>query len=112
MHEETIVFDQLDCLGHGGLVEAVPAGAAVEFGGGVEEGRAAGGAPVGTVVVDVPVLTGEGRLGAVLPKDVVLLRGERLAPLLFCLLDLSRHAHRMRPGPRIFPAPEARRAYG
>ena len=64
-----------------GLEEARPAGARLELRVGREQRRVAADAHVGAVVVAVPVLAGEGPLGAGLAGDLELGRGQALTPL-------------------------------
>src|SRR5262249_47638324 len=87
-HEQAVVRPQLDRLGERRLVEAGPPGARVELGVRAEQLAPAAGAPVGTVLVVVDVLTGERPLGVSLTQHAVLERGQLLAPLLVRLADL------------------------
>src|SRR5438128_9059615 len=70
-------------------VEAGPAGAAVELGGGGEEGQIAAGAGIGAGAVLLVQGAGAGALGAVLAQHVVLLGREQLLPFLLALGDLE-----------------------
>src|SRR6185503_8028926 len=90
-HAPGVVLAQLDRLGDLRLREARPARAGVELHARVEELVAAAGAAVHAVVVLVPVLTGEGALGAALAEHLVLLGSELLAPLLVGLSNVCRH---------------------
>src|SRR5205807_7515955 len=78
-------------LGVDWLVEAGPAGAGLELGLGVEERLAAADAAVRAIVVAVPVLAREGSLGARPARDLVLLVGQLLTPLLIGLVHLGVH---------------------
>ena len=71
-----------------GLEEARPAGARLELRVGREQRRVATDAHVGAVVVAVPVLAGEGPLGAGLAGDLELGRGQALTPLVVGLGEL------------------------
>src|SRR6202030_239447 len=71
----------LDRLRAQRLKEAGPAGARLELGVGREQRLTATHALVDTVVVTVPVLTGERPLGAGLPGNLELLGSEPLLPL-------------------------------
>src|SRR5690606_20229431 len=83
--------------------EAGPPRPGVVLGVGVEELVAAAGAAVDAVALEVPVLAGEGALGALLAADVVLLRRELPAPLFVGLDDLP--GHRLPPGGDARPLP-------
>src|SRR5580700_3225490 len=67
--------------------KARPPGAGIELGIGLEQGRAAADALVSTVLMIVPMLPGERRLGAFAPRHRILLRRQLLTPLFICLLD-------------------------
>ena len=69
-------------------IKAWPAGAGVELGFRAEQVRAATGAAVQALVMVVPILASESRLGPLLPRDVELLGGELGLPFRFRLLDL------------------------
>src|SRR5829696_9153238 len=71
----------LDRVGDQRLGEARPAGARVELGRRVEQLGTTTGAAVHAVVVTVPVLPGEGALGARLSQHLVLLGVQLFAPL-------------------------------
>ena len=91
VHAEGAVFVELDGVGGDGLEEAGPAGAGFVLGAGLEEGGVAGGAVVEAVGVVVDQGSGEGALGALFAKDVVLLGGELGAPLCVGFLKFGRH---------------------
>src|SRR5437867_3279350 len=90
-HEEALVRVQLDVRSVHGLGEAGPPGSRFELRPGVEELGTAPGASVDAIVVDVPVLAGEGPLGAFAPEHLVLLRREAPAPFLFAGRDIGLH---------------------
>src|SRR5258708_3586754 len=93
LHEEAVVRAQLDVLEVLGLVEAGPARTGLELGLAVEQLRATSCAGIGPIAVLVDVFAGEGPLGALLTKDVVLLGRQLRLPLLFGLFDLLLCAH-------------------
>src|SRR5437762_8678665 len=72
------------------LPERGPARAAFELGAGIEQRRAAAGAAEGALALLLIERAGAGALGAVLAQHLVLLRIERLAPLLVAFLDGER----------------------
>jgi hypothetical protein len=83
------------CVGFGADVfldgrrgKAWPSGAGFELGIRPEQLRATADAAVNAFFVIVPIAPGEGRLGALLPRDVVLLWRELLLPFRFGLGDL------------------------
>src|SRR5262245_42831947 len=90
-HEPAVVR----VLGHAALrhrrPEARPAGAGVELRRAVEQRLAAADAAVDAVGLVVPVLAGEGALGALAARHLELLRRQLLAPLGFSLLDVVAH---------------------
>src|SRR5690349_22125177 len=88
LHEEGVVLADLDVLLRDRIPEAGPPGAGLELRIRGEELRAARDAAVDTLGVVVPVLAGEGGLGAGLAGHLVLLRREQLLPLRVGLLDL------------------------
>src|SRR5579883_1528488 len=71
------------------LIEARPAGAALELGLGGEQGQVAAGAGEDALAVLVQERAGPGALGALVAQDLILLRGELGAPLGIGLLDLE-----------------------
>src|SRR5438552_17276341 len=68
-----------------GSVEAWPAGARIKLCGGLEQRRPAADAVIGARIFRLPILSAEGRLGASLARDAVLLRSQFLPPLGFTL---------------------------
>src|SRR5713226_4268549 len=68
-----------------GSVEARPAGARIKLGSGIEQRRSAADAAIRARIFRLPILSGEGRLGASLPRDAVLLGSQFLLPLGFTL---------------------------
>ena len=62
-------------------MEARPAAARIELGAGIEQIGAATGTLVDAVALVVEVLAAEGRLGAALPADMKLFRGEFFLPV-------------------------------
>src|SRR4029450_7211691 len=74
-----------------GLRERGPAGARFELRLGRKEGRAAAHAAVGAFAVVVPILAGEGALGALLAGDAELLARKLALPLLFGFDGLIDH---------------------
>src|SRR3954451_3381205 len=91
-HEMRAILHQLDGVGVLGLVEARPAGAAVELGRGVEQFGTARAAAVDAVSLVVGVLAGERRLGGRLPQHLAAVRGQLLPPLVVALAHLMAHA--------------------
>jgi len=69
-------------------IEAWPSRAGIVFGLGGEKRAAAGHAAIEAFALVVPIGAGEGTLGAVLARDVILLGRQVLAPLLVGFLDL------------------------
>src|SRR5689334_19187834 len=69
--------------------KARPAGAAVEFGGGVEQRPAAAGAMIDAGGVFLVERAGAGALGAMLAQHAILLRREALAPFVVAERDLE-----------------------
>src|SRR5262245_55316833 len=86
-HEERAIRLRGDGRGIRRVGEARPAGARVELGARIEELRAAPGTAVHAFAVLVPILAGEGSLGALLAEDVVLLGGQSLSPSLIARGD-------------------------
>src|SRR6185312_13928934 len=72
----------------GRLVEARPARAGIELGRGIEHRRAAADAGIRAVIVMVPELAGEGALGAVLARHLVLLGSQLFPPFGIVFFDL------------------------
>src|SRR3984893_3213699 len=68
-----------------GSVEAWPAGARIKLCRGIEQRRSAADAVIRTRILRLPILSGEGRLGASLPRDAVLFGSQFLLPLGFTL---------------------------
>src|SRR5258707_7964450 len=68
-----------------GSVEAWPAGARINLCCGIEQRRSAADAVIPARIFRLPILSGEGRLGASLPRDAVLLGSQFLLPLGFTL---------------------------
>src|SRR4051794_17928521 len=87
-HEKAAVGMGLDCVFER-LVKARPAGAAVEFGGGIEERLTASGAMIDTGIVNLVERAGAGALGAVLAQHPVLRRVQPRSPFLIAVLDLE-----------------------
>src|SRR6516165_6353698 len=90
-----------------GLVEAWPAGAAVEFGFCIEQRQVASGASEDPGAVFIIERTGEGTLGVLFAQDQILLRCKQLAPFLRRVGDFkcARHgcaaaADQAKPNPR------------
>src|SRR2546423_4323731 len=90
-HEVAAVGVLLDRGGRGRGVEARPAAVSVELGVRDEQLGAAAGAPVQPGRSRVPVLARERPLGALLPQNLVLLRGPLPPPLRFRLPDFLAH---------------------
>src|SRR5271155_2565316 len=82
------VFDFALVLGG---VEAWPSASRVELGLGVEKFVAAADTEINALVMEIPVLAGKCALGAFFSRDLVLLRGQELSPLLVGLDDLFGH---------------------
>src|SRR5579863_8304563 len=74
------VHFRADAFFRHGIEKTGPTGAGIELGIGAEQFRLAADAAVNTVIVQVPILAGEGWLCAFLPCDVELLRSELLLP--------------------------------
>src|SRR5215211_346884 len=87
-HEEAAVLLDLNVILVDGRPEARPARAGVVLGVGCEEGRPAGHTAVDSLLLVIVVLTTEGPLGALHPRDAVLLGGELVLPFFFRLLYL------------------------
>src|SRR5690606_19456492 len=97
-HPVGVVRERLHLLGVHRLEEAGPAGARLVLGVRGEELLTTAGALVDTFGLGVPVLAGEGPLGAALPQDVVFLRRELGLPLRFGRGDIRLlHGHSFRP---------------
>jgi hypothetical protein len=90
-HQERAVGLGVDRTGCEGLIEAWPAGPGVELGLGAEERGPAPGASVGPGRVLAPVAAAEGRLGALLAQDAVLLGGKFGTPFGVRTGKLVRH---------------------
>src|SRR3984893_1694437 len=75
-HQMTVVLGGADVFGFRRRVKARPSATGVEFGFGVEEQRAAARAAIAPGFFVVPILAAEGRLGAFLAGDAILLRRE------------------------------------
>ena len=80
-HAEGVVFVLVDGFGVGGDHEAGPAAAGIEFGSGQEQQLAAAGAVIIAGFVILGQGAGVGALGAFFAQNVILLRGQRGAPL-------------------------------
>src|SRR5579885_837985 len=95
--------------------KAGPPGARFKLGLRAEQIRSAARAPVNARLVLIPVLAGERRLGALLPRYVILLRSELPLPLLVAFDDLlhARSACKPRLAPIGRPAlgPRSSRAW-
>src|SRR4051812_5587585 len=89
-HAVRRVRHQLDGLGDQRLAEARPPRPGLELRGRVEQLGAACRTAVDAVVVAIPVLAGEGALGAGLPQHLELLGRELGLPLVVGLLDFVR----------------------
>src|SRR5437764_7325744 len=87
-HEKAAVGLGLDPVFEG-RPEARPSRAAVEFGSGVEQRLAAGGAVIDPGAVLLVERARPGALGAVLAQDPVLLGVQRATPFLVAVLDLE-----------------------
>src|SRR5215218_3200524 len=87
-HEEATVLFGLDIGFVERLPETRPARAGIVLGVRREEGRPAGHTQVDPLLLVVVILTAEGPLCALHPRDAVLLGGELVLPLYFCLLYL------------------------
>src|SRR5690606_31694442 len=97
-HPVGVVRERLHLLGVHRLEEAGPAGARLVLGVRGEELLTTAGALVDTFGLGVPVLAGEGPLGAALPQDVVFLRRELELPLRFDRGDIRiLHGHSFLP---------------
>src|SRR6185437_7014569 len=81
-HPVAAVLEQLDVLGHRRLIEARPPRSRLELGVRAKQLRAAAGAAVGAVVLEVDVLPGEGALGGGVAQDLELIGAQSFAPLL------------------------------
>src|SRR6267143_3317301 len=68
-----------------GSVEAWPAGARIKLGCGIEQRRSTANAVIRARIFRLPILSAEGRLGASVPRDAVLLGSQFLLPLGFTL---------------------------
>src|ERR1700731_376631 len=68
-----------------GSVEAGPAGARIKLCCGIEQRRSTADAVISARIFRLPVLSAEGRFGASLPRDAVLLGSEFLLPRGFTL---------------------------
>src|SRR2546430_17624758 len=88
-HEVGVVRPLLDRRALGWGVKARPPAVSVELRLGLEQLRAAARAQVGARRLRVPVLPGEGPLGALLTQHVVLGRGQVSLPLGYALLDFA-----------------------
>src|ERR1700680_22060 len=75
-HQMAVVLCGANAFGRGRRVKARPSATGIEFGFGVEEERAAARAAIASGFFVVPILAAEGRLGAFLAGDAVLLRRE------------------------------------
>src|SRR5258706_3544395 len=73
-HAVGAVDPRFDVRVVGRLPETGPAGARIELGPGLKQLGVAANTAVGAVLVHVPILAGEGRLGAALPRHLILLR--------------------------------------
>src|ERR1700744_1392493 len=82
-HAVAAVLHQFDVFGHRGLIEAGPPGPGFELGARGKQLRAAAGAAIGPVVLEVDVLAGEGAFGGGVAQDLELIWAQALAPLLF-----------------------------
>src|SRR5579862_9090269 len=67
------------------LVKTWPASTGIELGFGVEQWLAATRAHIGSGILGLPILSGEGAFGTGLAGDVILLRRQLLTPFLFGL---------------------------
>src|SRR5215472_12289651 len=94
-HAEGAVANLFHVLRRDRLPEAWPAGAGIELGAGVKKRRAAADAAIQTLVMLVPVLTGESHLRAVMAGNFESAGRELLLPLAFALHDLG-HVNRTR----------------
>src|SRR5581483_7223004 len=74
--------EQLDVLRHRRLIEARPPRPGLELGVRAKQLRAAAGAAIGAVVLEVDVLPGEGALGGGMAQDLELIGAQSFAPLL------------------------------
>src|ERR1700689_3903415 len=90
-HAVSAIGDRLDSIGNERGVKARPSAARVVLGPGIEQLVAAAYAEIGALIVQIPILPGEGALGALAARDFVLLRGEQLAPFFVGLCDLPGH---------------------
>src|SRR5689334_7230838 len=90
-HAVAVVFVGLDGLARDGLVKARPSAAGVKLRVRLEQRLPARRAAVPAWIVLGFVLAGEGPLGALLSKNVVLVRRELAPPFFFRLADFVRH---------------------
>src|SRR3712207_1628438 len=89
-HEEAPILFRLDVCFVEWLPEARPAHPEFVLGGRREEGRRARHAPIDPLLLVVVVLTAERPIGALHPREAVLLGGKLVLPLFFRFLYLSR----------------------
>src|SRR5215204_6456742 len=105
-HEEATVLFGLDIGFVERLPETRPARAGIVLGVRREEGRPAGHTQVDPLLLVVVILTAEGPLCALHPRDAVLLGGELILPLFFRLLYLPWRISHAVILPRRLPALE------
>src|SRR5215212_8948539 len=105
-HEKAPILFRLDVCFVEWLPEARPARTGIVLGGRREEGRPAGHTAVDSLLFVVVVLTTEGPLCALHPRNAVLLGGELVLPLFIRLLYLPWRISHVESLPRQFPALE------
>ena len=88
VHAQAVVVRRLHVRRIDRCVKARPAGAGVVLRLRREERQSAPGTPVNARLLMIPVCAGEGRLGAMLPQNAVLLRRQQSPPFSFGARDL------------------------
>lgn len=88
MHAQAVVVRRLHVRRVDRCVKARPTGAGVVLCLRRKQWQSASGTPVNAWLFMIPVCAGEGRLGAVLPENAVLLRRQQSPPFSFGARDL------------------------